>query len=71
MKAGEARIAAVALDAAADPDGSMLALLLKWRQQRLKAIETEVDRLKSLMKLPEESHEGKAGLLTGAAVAIS
>jgi hypothetical protein len=52
---------------AADPDGHIRALLLKWRQQRMRAIEIEVDRLKSLMQLPE----GMAGLLTGVAVATS
>mgnify|MGYP001807491968 CR=1 FL=1 len=48
----------MAVDTAADPDGRMRALLLKWRQQRMRAIEIEVDRLKSLMQLPE----GMAGV---------
>lgn len=49
LQAGEARVAAVAADVAADPDGRMLVLLLKWRQQRLRAIEAELDRLKGVL----------------------
>lgn len=38
-------IAAIQRDAEADPEGSFLSLLLEWRQQRLRAIELEVQRL--------------------------
>jgi hypothetical protein len=71
LRAGEARVAAVAVDAAADPDGRMLALLLKWRQQRLRAIESEVDRLKDWVQFHEAFDAGPAGLSAGLAVATN
>ena len=45
LRKDDASIAAIAADEKADPDGQMLALLLRWREQRLHAIELEMQRL--------------------------
>jgi hypothetical protein len=49
LTAGEARIAAIPVDSAVDPDGSILQLMLEWRQQRLRTITAEVERLTNLI----------------------
>lgn len=43
FKAGSEAIAAIVPDAAADPDGRILGLMRTWREQRLFAIEVQME----------------------------
>jgi hypothetical protein len=50
-------IFAIQADEQADPDGQILALMLRWRGQRLHAIELEIQRLIASMILSEQADE--------------
>lgn len=43
-------MAAVAVDAASDPDGRVLSMLKEWRHQRLAALAAEIHRVRGLLQ---------------------
>jgi uncharacterized protein (DUF3084 family) len=49
LQAGWQQLAHTADDVAADPDGRISALMLTWQQQRLSALEAEVQRLMAVL----------------------
>jgi hypothetical protein len=57
LRKADPSIAAIQADEQADPDGQILALMLRWRGQRLHAIELEIQRLIASMILSEQADE--------------
>lgn len=74
LTAGEASVAAVSVDTAADPQRTFLATMLEWRRQRLQTLQAEIERLKGLLVkagMPYAEPAGGAATVGSAGVAVA